>query len=161
RDNKHFTKGRALGLAKKALGDGLLTGDGPAYIRNRSIVVPALSRTGIEEVMEAAALSLKEFNAQMKDGVEIDISDAMSEICLKIAAQAFLGVDISENASTVARLFDDILEILNRLNLLPEFCERLPLPMNARLRKLRSRLHQAATDILASRRETLNDNKSD
>jgi cytochrome P450 len=161
KDNKHFTKGRALGLAKKALGDGLLTGDGPAYARNRGFVVPAFSRTGIEEVMEAAALSLKAFNAHMKDGDEIDISEAMSEICLKTAAQAYLGVDISENASTIAHVFDDILAILNRLNLLPEFCEHLPLPMNFRLRKLRSRLHQAAADILASRRQTLNDNKSD
>src|SRR5215203_561111 len=60
--NAHkFMKGRALQRAKKLLGEGLLTSEGEAHLRQRRMIQPAFHRTRIAEY----ARSMNEFAEKM------------------------------------------------------------------------------------------------
>jgi cytochrome P450 len=147
-NSKNFTKGRALGLAKIALGDGLLTGDGESYQDSRRLIQPSFHSRRISEICGSVHYFLGDLHNRWKNDQEIDIGDEMTELLLKITARGFLGVDISTTAKTLGSVFSDILSKINILNLLPDFVQHLPLPINYRLKQLTGRLNTAAGDII-------------
>ncbi len=152
KDHRNFTKGRALGLAKRTLGEGLLTSDGEPYLRYRRLAQPAFHGKSSPELSAPVQVFLERLHARWEDGADLDIRKEMTELCLNISAKIFLGVDLSSQAEDLGNVFHSVLSILNYLNLLPDFVQHLPIPINVRLKKLCDELDAAANQIVELRR---------
>ena len=152
KDRRNFEKGRALRLASRVLGSGLLTSDGEVYQKQRRAAQPAFNIKNMDDFGNSVLHYVTELNRTWRDGLEFDVSDEMSALCLNVAAQAFLGVDLAASAHTIVKVFDDAMAGLNQLNLLPPFAEKLPLPLNFRLKRLKARLGEIVDGIIAQRR---------
>jgi cytochrome P450 len=146
--HKDFTKGRALGLAKTVLGEGLLTGDGEPYQKARRVVQGAFHGKRLPDVIRAVHKHLGALQARWRDGGEIDLAGELSEYLLKVTGEGFLGVDISAEAKELSGVFSDAISALSILNTLPDIARRLPLPINFRLKRLTRSLGAAADAMI-------------
>jgi cytochrome P450 len=85
-------------MMRHMLGEGLLTSDGPAWLRQRRMAQPAFHRERLERfgsAITAATLDLVEaWRAPARDGRVFDIPEQMTHLTTRILAQAIFGVDI-------------------------------------------------------------------
>ncbi|GAC1337630.1 MAG: cytochrome P450 [Acetobacteraceae bacterium] len=152
RDRQNFVKGRALRLAGETLGTGLLTSDGETYRKQRRVAQPAFNIKNMAEFGDSVAFYLDRLNQRWVDGQRFDLMQEMTELCINIAAKTFLGVELSTEAHVIGEVFEATLASLNTLNLLPPVAERLPLPLNRKLKHLRRKLSAIAEGIIQQRR---------
>lgn len=152
--NAHkFMKGRALQRAKKLLGEGLLTSEGEAHLRQRRMIQPAFHRTRIAEY----ALSMTEFAEKMsgkwRDGEVLDIDREMMHLTLQVVAKTLFSADVEDEADEIGTAMTSIVELFNYL-LLPfsEWLEKLPLPQSKRFARSRDTLNSVIFGIIDERR---------
>lgn len=157
--NSKFMKGRALQRAKTLLGNGLLTSEGEAHLRQRRMIQPAFHRKRIEEYSQ----SMIEFAGRMSDGwIEgetRDIDKEMMRLTLQIVAKTLFSADVTDEADQVGRAMSDLVKMFNYL-LLPfsEWLEKLPLPHTRRLSRARETLNSIIFQFINERRRTGRDN---
>jgi cytochrome P450 len=154
--NAHkFMKGRALQRAKKLLGEGLLTSEGEAHLRQRRMIQPAFHRARIAEY----ALSMTEFAEKMSDswcdGEVRDIDREMMHLTLQIVAKTLFSADVEDEADEIGAAMTSIVELFNYL-LLPfsEWLEKLPLPQSKRFARSRDTLNSVIYGIIDERRRS-------
>jgi len=71
--NRNFTKSHGLQLAKRILGEGLLTSEGEFHLRQRRLVQPAFHRQRIEAYGRVMANYAAHLSERWKDGQTIDV----------------------------------------------------------------------------------------
>lgn len=156
--HKNFTKSRGLQLAKRILGEGLLTSEGEFHLRQRRLVQPAFHRqrlAGYGMVMceEAAAMS-----ATWQDGAEVDVAEEMMRLTLAIVGKTLFGVNVENEAEEIGAALTTAMSLFSRLtNPLATFLEKLPLPSNFRFFRAKRRLDETIYRIIATRRQSSED----
>src|SRR6185436_17671161 len=86
-NNRNFVKSRGLEMAKKFLGEGLLTSEGEFHRRQRRLAQPAFHRQRINayaEVMTEHAVRTRE---RWRDGETIDMWQEMMRLTLAIVGK--------------------------------------------------------------------------
>lgn len=150
-----FIKGRALQRSKTLLGEGLLTSEGAAHLRQRRMIQPAFHRARIAEY----ARSMVEYADKMADGWHDgdirDIDKEMMHLTLQIVGKTLFNADVGDSANEIGKAMTTLVELFNYL-LLPfsEWLEKLPLPHTIRLKRARKTLDRVIYGIINERRRS-------
>lgn len=150
-----FEKGRALKRAKALLGEGLLTSEREAHLRQRRMIQPAFHRARIAEY----AVSMVEYADKMasgwQDGEIRDIDKEMMHLTLQIVAKTLFSAEVEDDADEIGAAMTTMVELFNFL-LLPfsEWLETLPIPHSIRFKRAKKKLDSVIYDIINERRRT-------
>lgn len=109
-NQKLFRKGQALERAKVLVGDGLLTSEGEAHLRQRRLVQPAFHRARIGAYGDAMTAAAMAQQSTWRDGQRLDANRAMMHVTLAIVATTLFGADVQNESNELTRAMDDVFE---------------------------------------------------
>ncbi|MBL8092769.1 MAG: cytochrome P450 [Anaerolineales bacterium] len=137
-------------------GQGLLTSDGPVWLRQRRLMQPAFHRerlTGFTASMNAAAAGLAERWSVAPDGQRVDVDRAMLALSLEIVGTTFFTTDLRADApqlvSAVITALDHVIA-RSRNPFAPPIW--LPTPAHRAFKRAVGALDDAVTRLIAERR---------
>lgn len=96
-----FVKGRGFERAKRLLGDGLLTADGPLHATRRRIAQPAFHRQRIDAYAPSIVAHAAERRERWQPGITIDVAREMRRLTLAIAGDTLFGADLTDIAEEI------------------------------------------------------------
>ncbi|MEO8029065.1 MAG: cytochrome P450 [Bryobacteraceae bacterium] len=148
-----FKKSRALERAKILLGNGLLTNEGEAHLKQRRLVQPAFHR----ERLAGYATSMVDLSVRARnrwaDGSRIEMHAEMMRLTLAIVAETLFRADVETEAAEIGEALSTVLAMFNLLFVpFSEWLEKLPLPAVRRFEKARARLDQTIYKMISERR---------
>jgi cytochrome P450 len=154
----NFTKSRGLERAKRLLGEGLLTSEGSAHLRQRRLLQPAFHRERIAGYGGVMAAHADRMRARWTPGAEIDVAQEMMRLTLSIVGKTLFDSEVDSKADEVGVAVTDVMATF-WYSLLPfqHVIERLPLPALRRGRTARGRLDALIYQMIAERRRTGHD----
>ncbi|MBO1331719.1 cytochrome P450 [Streptomyces sp. VRA16 Mangrove soil] len=134
-------------------GNGLLTSQDEAYLRQRRLVQPLFTRRGVDTYDRAVVDEARVTADSWKGERTVEAASAMEQLTLRIVARILFGADIDEAIPAVRRCFPLISDTsLKRglgLNPIPR---GWPTPGNRRYEEARTELYGVCDQLIARRR---------
>jgi cytochrome P450 len=145
-------KGRGLVRARLLLGDGLLTSEGEAHLRQRRALQGAFGSHRISGYLESFAAAAQRAADRWSDGGEVDLVAEMSGLTLDGVGTALFGTDLRGSAPQITRALADLLAGF-RLAMAPAgvMLVRSPLPAARRVRRAKAELENVVDDLVRRR----------
>ncbi len=145
-------------------GEGLLTSDGPMWLRQRRLMGPAFHRqhiAGFSEVMIAAVGRMLDRWAELADREQtVNVADEMVFLALEVVGRTLFSADLTSEVETVHQAFSDITRQFRQLSSHPLgvyfglWLLKFPfLPDTRRLRRAAALLDEVVRGIIARRRQ--------
>lgn len=149
-----FVKGRALERVKTLLGEGLLTSEGEAHLRQRRLLQPAFHRDRITAYGAVMVREAERVAERWVEGATLDVHEAMMRLTRDIAGKTLFSLDVGEDPGGVEDAISLSLKTY-RLAVLPlgALVLWLPLPWVRRAERARERLKEWLMDTIRRRRE--------
>lgn len=150
----NYHKGIGLVQAKRAIGDGLLTSDGPLWRKQRKMIQPVFQAKRIAQqagVIAAEADQLVQRLHRHAGAGPIDITQEMTGLTLGVLGQALLDADLSAYAGvghSFEAVQDQAMFEMVTLGMVPMW---VPLPKQLRFRKARETLERVVDGLVADR----------
>ena len=153
--NAKFVKGRALQRAKRLLGEGLLTSEGEAHLRQRRMIQPAFHREKIKSYAEAMTGYAAEMANEWQDDEVRDIDKEMMRLTLQIVGKTLFSANVEDDADEIGAALTTMIGMFNYL-LLPfsELLEKLPIPQVKRFNHAKETLDSIIYGIIGERRKS-------
>jgi cytochrome P450 len=150
---KKFSKGVALQRAKRLLGEGLLTSEGQAHLKQRRTIQPLFHRQQVQRFADAMVAHAVRWRESIKPNATIDVTSEMSALTLAIVGETLFSSNVQADADEVREALTDAVQSFG-IAFLPglEYFEKLPLPMFTRVRKARERLDRVIHRVIEQRR---------
>lgn len=151
--HSNFVKGRPLQMAKKLLGEGLLTNEGESHKRQSRIIQPAFHT----KMMSAYAPAMTEYAVRLmngwKDGMRVDMMEEMVKMSTGIAGKTMFNMDIGKEAPAINKALKSITSLFGRITLpFAEVLLKLPVPGTIRFFRAAAKLDQTIYKIIEERR---------
>lgn len=139
--NSNFIKSRGLQVAKKVLGDGLLTSEGNIHQSQRQVIQPAFNQNQLRVYADIMIeYTLRKCNS-WKDDNTLDVHKEFTQLTLAILCKALFGFDIEPEVEEIGKHVTTLVEYFNRARLpLAEIISKLPLPSNRGFRRAKEQL---------------------
>ncbi len=142
--NQYFIKSPGLQLAKRVIGNGLITNEGESHSKQRRMVQQAFTKDKVKIYGNIITEYCIEYvNTNWKDGMIVNIHKEMTKLTLAIISKLLFG----NNAITlneIDKISDHItliIEYVNKLRLpFLRFIERLPIPLTLEYKKALNQL---------------------
>ena len=152
--HKAFIKSRALQLARKVLGRGLLTSEGELHLRQRRMLQPEFHKRRVAEYGGRMVEIAAKLSTQWQDGQTVDMAREMMHVTLRIAANTLFSKDVdSHEADRVGEALSIALRLFERVTSpFAEWLDYLPLPSTLRFRRARKQLDRIIYSMIAERR---------
>ncbi len=143
-----------LGLAA---GNGLLSSDGPRWLRQRRLAQPAFHRERIAAfcglMADATLCMVERWNDVARRGAAFDIDAEMMQLALEIVGKALFQIDLSDRAHALVHSVLTALEHIIARGLNPFALPlTMPTPGNRRFRRAIHTVDQAIYQLIAERR---------
>jgi len=150
---KKFHKGVALQRAKRLLGEGLLTAEGQAHLKQRRTIQPLFHRQQVQRFAEAMVTHAIRWRESIAPHATIDVTHEMAALTLAIVGETLFSSNVQADADEVRDALTAAVQSFG-ISFLPglEYLEKLPLPMFVRVRKARERLDKVIHRVIADRR---------
>ena len=150
---KKFHKGVALQRAKRLLGEGLLTAEGQAHLKQRRTIQPLFHRQQVQRFADAMVRHAVRWRESIVADTTIDMTHHMAALTLAIVGETLFSSNVQSDADEVRDALTEAVQSFG-IALLPglEYLEKLPLPMFVRVRKARERLDAVIHRVIADRR---------
>lgn len=153
-DPERMHKGHAIQRVKRILGNGLLTADGPGYLRRRRLAQPAFQPRTLDAYVPTTVAHVAELVDSLGSGDIVDVEQAMDRLTLRIAGITMFGVELGEERE---RRIHDALRVVRAsfvpgLHPLAPMLEHLPLPIVRRFERAKADLIEIVDWIIAQRR---------
>lgn len=142
------TTGNAARQLKKVLGDGLVNSNGELWKRQRKLINPAFHRRRLESHAAAMVGATRGMLDGWTDGDEVDVSQAMMELTLRIVAQILFDHDATAETDAVADAMRAFRGLLGAQALLPDW---LPLPSIRASKKALARMDEVVYALIDER----------
>ncbi|WP_406358658.1 cytochrome P450 [Streptomyces sp. NBC_01635] len=152
-------KGRFFEKMGQLLGDSVVTAAGQTHVRKRRQLQPAFTHheiAGYVDVMREEASGAAD---GWSSGQALDVREAMVKLSLDMLAKTVFSGSLDER--TFRRLRRDLSVVMNGVGsrvMLPDWAERLPLPVNRRFDRardaVRATIDTAVGELQASGRDT-------
>jgi cytochrome P450 len=154
-NNRNFVKSRGLEMAKKFLGEGLLTSEGEFHRRQRRLAQPAFHRQRIN----AYATAMADYAARTRDrwqtGGTLDVWQEMMRLTLAIVGKTLFDADLEDEANEIRVALTEIMRLFERITSpFAGLLDKLPLRSNSRWLKAKQRLDSIIYRIIDERRKT-------
>jgi cytochrome P450 len=145
-------KGRGLVRARLLLGDGLLTSEGEAHLRQRRALSAAFHPRRIADYLGSFAAAARRAADRWSDGGEIDLVGEMSALTLDGVGTALFGTDLRGSTPQITHALADMLAGF-RLAMAPGgvVLLRTPLPAARRVRQAKAELENVVDDLVRQR----------
>jgi len=158
-NHRNFLKGRPLQLARRLLGEGLLTSEGDVHQRQSRIVQPAFHAERIQAYGAVMTDCAVRWSAGWSDSATLDMLSEMTSLATAIAGRTMFHWDV---ASTVARgigsALTDAMSLFSRASIpFAELLLKLPLPSTRRFYRAKARLDAVIYGLIAERRHETGD----
>lgn len=152
--HEHFRKGEGVMMLDRMLGKGLITNDGPSHKKQRRLVQPAFHRKRIAGYATAMVESAWQQARLWQDGTQVDMAEEMLHLTLVIVGRTLFNTNVTGEADTFYEALDTAMEAFRKIGLSSwgRLIERLPFPINARLRRARARLDRVAYRVIDEHR---------
>jgi cytochrome P450 len=157
-NNRNYTKDTfQYNMLRTVTGSGLLTSDGPFWLRQRRLVQPAFHRQRILEFGEiittATQKMLESWKRTASPNAHVDIDAEMMRLTLEIIGKALFSVDLSGEAGEITRAVLTALDHIIYRSRHP-FSPPLSIPTrrNRRFKEAVHRLDEAVYTIIQQRR---------
>ena len=150
---KKFHKGVALQRAKRLLGEGLLTAEGKAHLKQRRTIQPLFHRQQVQRFADAMVRHAVRWRESIVADTTIDMTHHMAALTLAIVGETLFSSNVQSDADEVRDALTAAVQSFG-IAFLPglEYLEKLPLPMFVRVRKARERLDTVIHRVIADRR---------
>jgi cytochrome P450 len=153
--NNNFIKSRGLQVAKKVLGDGLLTSEGKLHRNQRQLIRPAFHQDRLTIYAAIMTEYILCMSNGWKDNDVVDVHKEFMRLTLAIVCKALFGFDIESEASEIGKHVTTLVEYFNRARVpLAEVIEKLPLPSNRRFRYAKKQLDTIIYRIIDDHQNT-------
>ncbi len=150
---KRFHKGQALERARAVIGNGLLTSEGDEHLRQRRLVQPAFHRSRIAAYGEAMTTAAMVGQQQWRDGMTLDMHEAMMHVTLNIVAATLFGADVRSESSEIGEALDTLFASFNfGFGPVSALLDLLPTAKRRRFLASKARLDATITRLIAERR---------
>jgi cytochrome P450 len=141
RQSALFHKSRGLEMARRLVGDGLLTSEDELHRRQRRLVQPAFHRQQIDGYTRTLVAWGVRACAGWRVGETLDVDEEMRRITRAVIVEMLLGLDVATEGREVGALLQDAMRWLDRITgPFGGLLARLPLPSNRRFRGVCRRL---------------------
>jgi cytochrome P450 len=152
--NRNFVKGRPLRLAKRLLGEGLLTSEGDFHARQSRIVQPALQSHRIHAYAAVMTNYAARLSQGWSDGITVDIAHEMTRMATAIAGKTMFHWDVDSAVATgIAKALDDAMALFSRVSIpFAEGLLKLPLPSTRRFYRAKAHLDSTIYGLIDERR---------
>ncbi len=153
KDAPNHHRNLVMQRAKDVLGNGLLTSEEPAHMRQRRLAQPAFLRERIAAYAEVIGANTLALTAQWQTGSTADLHPAMLELALRIVGKCLFDLDTLDDIAAIASAVDSFMSFLP-LAFLPisRQIQRLPIPAMTRLRRGQAHLDRLIYGMIAERR---------
>lgn len=153
KQHRLFVKGRALQVAQRLLGEGLLTSEGDAHLRQRRLVQPAFHRQRMAGYANSMAACAARAADRWQDGAQVDMAGEMMRLTLAIVGKTLFDADVEGEAPQVREALTESLHAFNRSLLIGgQAAAKAPLPANRRAEEAFQRLNTTIFRIIDERR---------
>jgi cytochrome P450 len=140
-------------MAKRFLGEGLLTSEGEFHRRQRRLSQPAFHRQRMNAYAEVMARSGAITRDRWQTGETVDIAQEMMRVTLAIVGKTLFDADVESEAAEIRRALTDIMLLFDRITSpFPNLLMKLPLPSNFRFLKAKKRLDATIYRIINEHR---------
>ncbi|MGE3511494.1 MAG: cytochrome P450 [Vicinamibacterales bacterium] len=155
---RKFKKGRGLERSRALLGDGLLTSEGEAHLRQRRLIQPAFHKERIAAYAAAMTDAASRTSARWQDGTTLDVDAEMMRLTLAIVGKTLFDADVDAQTRQVGEAMSAVMRSF-WLRMLPfaDVIERLPIPSLRRAREARATLDRIVYGLIAERRQAPGD----
>ncbi len=157
-NQRKFKKGRGLERSRVLLGDGLLTAEGEAHLRQRRLIQPAFHKDRIASYATAMTADAARTSSRWVDGATLDIDHEMMQLTLAIVGKTLFDADVAGKTREVGQAMADVMASF-WIRMLPfsDTIEKLPIPALRRARRARATLDRIVYDMIAERRRSPGD----
>lgn len=161
-NSKNFIKHFALRLNPVVLGKGLLSSDGPLWLRQRRLMQPAFARQRIASYAPIMVDYTRRQLEEWQPGQTRDIHAEMMRLTLAIAAKTLFDAEGSGQAGEVVEALrvaqEAFLAKVNSIFLLPTW---VPTPQMIRLKRAAARLDRIIYGFIEERRKKKDETRTD
>ncbi len=138
-------------------GGGLLTNEGPSWLRNRRLMQPAFARARLENIYPLVAGSiqpvLEHWQAAAQSGQPVDLDRDMLRLALDVVARALFSFDLSKEAySLTGAVLTALDHIIGRARNPLAWPDWFPSPQNLRFRQAVRKLDEIIAAMIHQRR---------
>ena len=152
-NNRNFIKSRGLQMARRFLGEGLLTSEGDLHRRQRRLAQPAFHKQRINSYAGVMAEYAARARDRWGDGETLDIHQEMMRLTLGIVGKTLFGADVESEAQEIGEALNAIMKLFDRITIpFPQLMNSLPLPSNYRFLKAHRRLDRTIYRIIGEHR---------
>jgi cytochrome P450 len=139
--NNSFIKSRGLQVAKKVLGEGLLTSEGSLHHDQRQLLQPAFHQDRLRIYAATMTEHILRMCNRWEDNDIIDVHKEFMQLTLAIVCKALFSFDIESETKEIGKHVTTLVEYFNRARMpLVHVIEKLPLPSNRRFRYAKEQL---------------------
>ncbi len=155
---RHYTKqSRGFAVLRELLGQGLLTSEGGAWLRQRRLAQPAFHRQRLEGfarlMVDAASDLASELEARARRATPFDVAEDATRLTLRIASTTLFGTDVSGASHDIAEALGRVQVTAYKWLTQPAPLPRwLPLPAHRRFARDHDTLDRVVRGIIEARR---------
>jgi cytochrome P450 len=154
-NNRNFVKSRGLEMAKKFLGQGLLTSEGEFHRRQRRLTQPAFHRQRINAYADVMVEYADRAGRRWQDGQTLNIAQEMMQLTLSIVGKTLFDANVEDEATEIGAALTDVMQLFERITSpFAALLEMLPLPSNRRWMEAKERLDSTMYRIIDEHRAT-------
>ena len=143
-------------MLRAFLGDGLLTSDGPFWLRQRRLAQPAFQRKKIEAmspIIVRCTEDMVERWRTLPPNARLDVAQEIMHLTLRIVGLLLFSQDLSQTQNAVGSALDELQKQMGeRFSAFLPLPPILPTPRDKRFRQAREDLHSLALEIVRERR---------
>ena len=151
--HKDFQKSRSYFALRLVMGNGLVTSEGDFHLRQRRMIQPAFHRDRIREFGEAMVAFAAQARNEYQAGQRYDINRSMMRVTLFIVAKALFNSDVTADAKRIGKALDTLMHMdAVFLNPFGPLISKLPLPINARRKRMVADIDEVIYRMIADRR---------
>lgn len=152
-NSRNFVKSRGLEMAKKFLGESLLTSEGEFHRRQRRLAQPAFHRQRINAYAAVMVEHASRTRNRWAPGETLDIWQEMMRLTLGIVGKTLFDADVESEASEIGKALTSVMQLFERItNPFAGLLDKLPLPSNLRWLKAKQRLDSTIHRIIDEHR---------
>jgi cytochrome P450 len=159
-NRQNYVKSASYDELRALLGDGLLTSEGDAWLRQQRLVQPAFHRHRLAELAGAMVREIETMLARWEPlaarGEVFDVAQEMTRLTLAIVGRALFSTDLTGGADAAGRALTVALTWANdRTVQLVRLPAALPTPANVRARRAVTTLDAMVYGMIDARRKAL------